>query len=67
MVSSINMQDEFGTMEWRMGSKTLIYSKIILQILFAIHLTNAIRYKNKQVNNDYLISLGKIAMDLYDK
>ena len=67
MVRSINMQDEFKTMEWRMGSKTLIYSKIILQILFAIHLTNAIRYKNKQVNNDYLISLGKIAMDLYDK
>ena len=61
----VKHSDEFGTLEWRLGSKTLSYSKIILQILTAIHLTNSTRYSNKQFNEEYIAMLAKIAKELY--
>lgn len=61
----VKHSDEFGTLEWRLGSKTLSYSKIILQILTAIHLTNSTRYSDKQFNEEYIAMLAKIAKELY--
>ena len=61
----IKYNDEFETLEWRIGSKTLSYSKMILQILTAIHLTNSTRYFNKQPNEEYIAMLARIAKELY--
>ena len=61
----VRYSDEFGTLEWRLGSRTLSYSKMILQILTAIHLTNSTRYSNKQFNEEYIAMLAKIAKELY--
>jgi len=61
----VRYSDEFGTLEWRLGSRTLSYSKMILQILTAIHLTNSTRYSNKQFNEEYIVMLAKIAKELY--
>lgn len=61
----IKYSDEFETLEWRLGSRTLSYSKMILQILTAMHLTNSTRYSNKQFNEEYIAMLAKIAKELY--
>ncbi len=55
----------YGTIEFRFGSRTLIYSKVILQILASIHIANSARYKNKKINDEYIIKLGEIAEELY--
>lgn len=65
IIGRIKYSDEFETLEWRIGSRTLSYSKIVLQILTAIHLTNSTRYSNKQFNEEYIAMLAKIAKELY--
>ena len=65
IIGRIKYSDEFETLEWRLGSRTLSYSKMILQILTAIHLTNSTRYSNKQFNEEYIAMLAKIAKELY--
>ena len=52
--SEIRFPTEFNTMEWRMGSPILNYSKLVIEILTAIHVTNVITKKNKQINSEYL-------------
>lgn len=65
IMDQIRILEEFETIEFRFGSKTLIYSKMILQILTLIHIANSARYKNKQINEEYILKLGKIAKELY--
>lgn len=65
IMDQIRISDEFDTIEFRFGSKTLIYSKMILQILILIHITNSARYKNKQINEEYILKLCEIAKELY--
>lgn len=50
----IRFPTEFGTMEWRMGSPTLNYNKLVIQILTAIHVTNVVAKRKKQINSEYL-------------
>ena len=50
----IRFPTEFNTMEWRMGSPILNYSKLVIEILTAIHVTNVIMRQNKQINGEYL-------------
>ena len=60
----IRLPTEFNTMEWRMGSPTLNYSKLVVEILTAIHVTNVITKKNKQINSEYLECLLDIKTKL---
>ena len=60
----IRFPTEFNTMEWRMGSPTLNYSKLVVEILTAIHVTNVITKKNKQINSEYLERLLDIKTKL---
>ena len=60
----IRFPTEFNTMEWRMGSPTLNYSKLVIEILTAIHVTNVITKKNKQINSEYLECLLDIKTKL---
>lgn len=60
----IRFPTEFNTMEWRMGSPTLNYSKLVIEILTAIHITNVITKKNKQINSEYLKCLLDIKTKL---
>ena len=60
----IRFPTEFNTMEWRMGSPTLNYSKLAVEILTAIHVTNVITKKNKQINSEYLKCLLDIKTKL---
>ena len=60
----IRFPTEFNTMEWRMGSPTLNYSKLVIEILTAIHVTNVITKKNKQINSEYLKCLLDIKTKL---
>lgn len=60
----IRFPTEFNTMEWRMGSPTLNYSKLAIEILTAIHVTNVITKKNKQINSEYLKCLLDIKTKL---
>ena len=47
-----------------MGSPTLNYSKLVVEILTAIHVTNVITKKNKQINSEYLKCLLDIKTKL---
>ena len=60
----IRFPTEFNTMEWRMGSPTLNYSRLVIEILTAIHVTNVITKKNKQINSEYLKCLLDIKTKL---
>jgi len=59
--SYIKSQSEFNTIEWRMGTPTLQYKTLVLQILVAIHITECAKYKNKTPNEKYLRILGEIS------
>lgn len=62
--SEIRFPTEFNTMEWRMGSPILNYSRLAIEILTAIHVTNVIMKKNKQINSEYLKCLLDIKTKL---
>jgi len=54
----IKMQREFTTAEWRMGSQTLNYKKITLQIFAAIHITDTMT-QNRKPNEKYIQMLAE--------
>ena len=54
----LNKQSDFKTAEWRMGSQTLNYKKLVLQILVAIHITDAIT-QNIMPNESYIKMLAE--------
>lgn len=54
----LKRQGDFTTAEWRMGSQTLNYKKLVLQILVAIHITDAIT-QNIMPNESYIKMLAK--------
>lgn len=54
----IEKKNEFQTFEWRMGTPTLNYSKLIIQILVAIHVTNCM-YRLKKADEEYLEFLSE--------
>lgn len=51
---------EFDTIEWRFGSPSLNFTKLTIQILFAIHVTNVIFTENKKVDIEYLTFLSTL-------
>jgi hypothetical protein len=57
------IKSEFETIEWRMGSQTLNYSKITLQILVAIHMTEVFT-NNSKPNTSYLKMLSEIYSEI---
>ena len=59
--SYIKPQTDFNTIEWRMGTPTLQYKTLVLQVLVAIHITECAKYKNKTPNEKYLRILGEIS------
>lgn len=61
LAEKIKTQADFKTLEWRMLSPTLLYDKMFVQILAAIHLTECAKYKNKKPNEKYLTILGELA------
>lgn len=54
----LKRQSDFKTAEWRMGSQTLNYKKLVLQILVAIHITDAIT-QNIMPNESYIKMLAE--------
>jgi len=63
MYCTIKAHIEFSTIEWRMGSPTLNYKTLALQILVAIHITECAKHKNKNPNDKYLQMLGEISIE----
>jgi len=59
----ISIKSDFKTVEWRMGSQTLNYSKITLQILVAIHITEAFT-NNSKPNLPYLTMLAEVYSEI---
>ena len=50
---------EFDTIEWRMGTPTFNFTKLTIQILCAIHITNAV-FKEKEESQDYINCLAEL-------
>ena len=58
MIERIKYQPDFGTLEWRMASATLDFRTLAIQILYCIHLTQVMKYKNKKINSKYINTLS---------
>jgi hypothetical protein len=59
-VREIKYPTEFRTMEWRMGSQSLNFTKITIQILFSIHMSNAVFSKEKKIDIEYVKFLSSL-------
>ena len=51
---------EFTTIEWRMGTPTFNFTKLTIQILCAIHVTNVLFGSKKTMDVEYLTYLAEI-------
>jgi len=63
LINNLKRDAGFGTIEWRMGTPTLNYKQLVLEILTCIHLTQCAKYKNKKPNEEYLRMLGELASE----
>lgn len=60
MTRLMKFPTEFNTIEWRMGTPTFNFTKLAVQILCAIHITNALFKKKKNIDVEYLKYLAEI-------
>jgi len=56
----IRYPTEFTTIEWRMGTPTFNFTKLTIQILCAIHVTNVLFGSKKTMDVEYLTHLAEI-------
>lgn len=60
MYSLLRYPTEFTTIEWRMGTPTFNFTKLTIQILCAIHVTNVLFGSKKTMDAEYLKYLAEI-------
>jgi len=60
MFSLLRYPTEFMTIEWRMGTPTFNFTKLTIQILCAIHVTNVLFGSKKTMDVEYLMYLAEI-------
>jgi len=60
MYQLLRYPTEFETIEWRMGTPTFNYTKLTIQILCAIHVTNVMFKSKKTMDVEYLTYLAEI-------
>jgi hypothetical protein len=60
LVSALRYPTNFTTIEWRMGTPTFNFTKLTIQILCAIHVTNVLFGSKKNIDAEYLKYLAEI-------
>jgi hypothetical protein len=60
LTAALRYPTEFTTIEWRMGTPTFNFTKLTIQILCAIHVTNVLFGSKKNIDAEYLKYLAEI-------
>lgn len=58
--NSFRYPTEFDTLEWRMGTPTFNFTKLTIQILCAIHVTNVLFGSKKHIDVEYITYLAEV-------